>query len=105
MRCQGCKLDDCVSWANISPTLFEYLSQGEMGNFYWSCISCRATLPTLDNITGLLKDMQKESNERMTRLETRVIFLESDTKEVIKGPVVDMKEEIISSLREDINKK
>ena len=75
-----------------------------MDDFYWSCRSCRATLPTLDNITGLLKDMQKESNERMTRLESRDIFLESDTKEVIKGYVVDMKEEIISSLREDINK-
>ena len=74
MRCQGCKLDDCVSWANISPTLFEYLSQGEMDDFYWFC------------------------------RESRVNFLESDTKEVIKGSVVDIKEEIISSLREDINK-
>ena len=40
----------------------------------------------------------------MTRLKSRVNFLESDTKEVIKGSVVDTKEEIISSLREDINR-
>ena len=40
----------------------------------------------------------------MTRLESRVNFLESDTREVIKGSVVDMKEEIIYSLRGDINK-
>ena len=70
--CQGCKLDYCVACAKISPTLFECLRSGEMNDFYWSCTSCRTTLPTLDNITGMLKDMQKDSNERMTRLETRV---------------------------------
>ena len=104
VRCQGCKLDYCVSCAKISPTLFECLMQGEMDDFYWSCRSCKTTIPSLDNITGLLKDMQKESNERMTRLESRVNTLESETKENIKESVIDMKEEIISSLKDDINK-
>ena len=102
--CQGCKLDYCVACAKISPTLFECLRSGEMNDFYWSCTSCRTTLPTLDNITGMLKDMQKDSNERMTRLETRVTSLESDTKDEIKGTVSNMKAEIISSLKDDINK-
>ena len=88
----------------ISPTLFECLMQGEMDDFYWSCRSCKTTIPSLDNITGLLKDIQKESNERMTRLESRVNTLESETKENIKESVIDMKEEIISSLKDDINK-
>ena len=102
--CQGCKLDYCVACAKISPTLFECLSSGEMNDFYWLCTSCRTTLPTLDNITGMLKDMQKDSNERMTCLETRVTSLESDTKDEIKGSVANMKAEIISSLKDDINK-
>ena len=103
MICQGCKLDYCVACAKISPTLFECLRSGEMNDFYWSCTSCRTTLPTLDN-TGMLKDMQKDSNEMMTCLETRVTSLESDTKDEIKGSVSNMKAEIISSLKGDINK-
>ena len=75
-----------------------------MDDFYWSCRSFKTTIPSLDNITGLLKDMQKESNERMTRLESRVNILESENKENIKESVIDMKEEIISSLKDDINK-
>ena len=93
-----------MACAKISPTLFECLRSGEMNDFYWSCKSCRTTLPALDNITGMLKDMQKDRNERMTCLETHVTSLESDTKDELKGSVSNMKAEIISSLKDDINK-
>ena len=42
----SCKLDNCLKCA-----LFEYLTQGEMEDFLWSCKSCKATFPSLDNIT------------------------------------------------------
>ena len=60
-------------------------------------------MPSLDNITVLLKDMQKESNERMAKLESRLGVLESGAKEAIQGTVSSMKQDIISSLKEDIN--
>ena len=41
---------------------------------------------------------------RFPKVLLHVNFLKSDTKEVIKGYVEDLKEEIISSQREDINK-
>lgn len=104
IMCQGCKLDYCLACAKITPTMFECMVQGEMEDFYWSCRSCKATMPSLDNITVLLKDMQKESNERMARLESRVGVLESGAKEAIQGSVSSMKQDIISSLKEDINK-
>lgn len=104
IMCLGCKLDYCLVCANISPTMFECMVQGEMEDFYWSCRSCRATMPSLDNITILLKNMQKESNERMTKLESRVGVLETGAKEVIQETVSSMKEDIISSLKDDINK-
>ena len=103
IMCQGCKLDYCLTCAKMSPTLYECLVQGEMEGFCWCCRSCKATMPSLDNITGLLKDMQKESNERMTKLESRVDVLESGAKEVIQESVSSMKEDIISSLKGDIN--
>ena len=61
-------------------------------------------MPSLDNITVLLKDMLKESNERMAKFESRVGVLESGAKEAIQGSVPSMKQDIISSLKEDINK-
>ena len=80
IMCQGCKLDYSLTCAKMSPTLYECLVQGEMEGFYSCCRSCKATIPSLDNITGLLKDMQKETNERMTKLKSRVDVLESGAK-------------------------
>ena len=64
-----------------------------MEGFCWSCRSYKATLPSLDNITGLLKAIQKESNERMTKLESRVDKLESGANEVIQASVANMKQD------------
>lgn len=103
IMCQGCKLDYCVKCAGITPTLFECLIQGEMEDFFWSCKSCRATFPSLDNITKILKDSQEKSNARMNKLEDRVSSLES-SKDEMRQSVLVMKDEIVSSVKEDISK-
>lgn len=96
IMCQGCKHDYCLACAKISPTMFECMVQGEIEDFYWSCRSCKATMPSLDNITIILKNMQKESNERMTKLESRVGVLEMGAKEAIQGTVSSMRQDIKS---------
>ena len=102
IMCQGCKPDYCLTCAKMSPALYECLVRGEIEGFYWCCRSCKATMPSLDNITSLLKDMQNEGKERMTKLESRVDVLESGAKEVIQESVSSMKEDI-SSLKGNIN--
>lgn len=103
IMCQGCKLDYCVSCAGITPTLFECLIQGEMEDFFWSCKSCKATFPSLDNITKILKDSQEKSNVRMNKIEDRISSLES-SKDDMRQSVLVMKDEIVSSVKEDISK-
>lgn len=103
IMCQGCKLDYCINCAGITPTLFECLIQGEMEDFFWSCKSCKATFPSLDNITKILKDSQEKSNARMNKIEDRISCLES-SKDDMRQSVLLMKDEIVSSVKEDINK-
>ena len=77
IMCNGCKLDYCLKCAGITHTLFEYLTQGEMEDFLWSCKSCKATFPSLDNITKSLKESLDKNDTRMTKFEDRVGKLES----------------------------
>ena len=103
IMCQGCKLDYCLKCAGITHELFGYLTQGEMEDFLWSCKSCKATFPSLDNITKYLKESLDKSDTRMTKLEDRMGKLESSNLSTNKA-VLDMKDEICQSLKEDVNK-
>ena len=70
--CQGCKLDYCLKCAGINYGLFEYLTQGDMEDFLWSCKSCKATFPSPDNITKYLKESLDKNDTRMTNMEDRM---------------------------------
>ena len=74
-----------------------------MEDFLWSCKSCKATFPSLDNITKYLKESLDKSDTRMTKLEDRMGKLESSNLSTNKA-VLDMKDEICQSLKEDVNK-
>ena len=103
IMCQGCKLDYCLKCAGISHELFVHLTKGEMEDFLWSCKSCRATFPSLDNITKYLKESLSKNDVRMTKLESRMKKLE--TSNILTNKTVsDMKVEICNSVKEDINK-
>lgn len=102
IMCQGCKSDYCLKCAGITLELFRYLTQGEMEDFLWSCKSCKATFPSLDNITKYLKESLDKSDTRMTKLEDRMGKLEANNVSTNKA-VFDMKEEIYNSLKDDIN--
>ena len=56
IMCQGCKLDYCLKCGGINFRLFEYLNQGDMEDFLWSGKSCKASFPSLDNITKYLTE-------------------------------------------------
>ena len=102
IMCQGCKLDYCLKCAGITQELFGYLTLGEMQDFIWSCKSCKATFPSLDNITNYLKESLDKSDTRMTKLEDRMGKLESSNLSTNKA-VLDMKDEICQCLKEDVN--
>ena len=68
----------------------------------YSCKSCKATFPSLDNITKILKDSREKSNAKMNKIEDRISSLES-SKEDMRQSVLVIKDEIVSSVKEYIN--
>ena len=102
VMCTGCKLNFCLRCANISATLWQCITKGELDNFLWSCKSCRATFPSLDNISKVLGDIQTTTNSRMENFEQRLNTIEERTKADITSSVMTMKTEIIESLQSNL---
>ena len=104
IACSGCKLEYCLECANVSKTLFSLIIEGELEDFKWSCRSCKATFPSLENISYVLGDIQKTTDKRITSLEERVTHFERNTSETIKDSIENMKSEVIDSVKENLNK-
>ena len=104
IECSGCKLDYCIYCANVTPQLFDLIQNGDLEDFMWTCRSCRATFPSLENISCVLKDIQKNTDQRIDSLESRMTNVEKNTEEAIKDSVENMKSEVIESLKENIDK-
>lgn len=102
ITCSGCKLGYCLKCAKISEALYKCIQSGEMEQFMWSCTSCRATFPSLENITSALTDLRKSNDERFGDLENRVKQIEEGNCQEIQSSVSAMKEDILRSLREDV---
>ena len=69
MICSGCELFFCIKCARISENLYQCIMNSEMEDFRWSCRSCQATFPSLENITGVLKKIEIKQDNRMDKLE------------------------------------
>ena len=78
--------------------------EGELDNFHWTCRSCRSMFPSIESISSSIKDIQKQHDHRMSRMEERMTKMVVNTKQEIKLQVTSMKDEIIDSLKQDINK-
>ena len=61
-----------------------------MENFMWSCRSCRATFPSLENISCVLKDIQKPTDKTLESLDARVTNVERNTDGMIKDSIENM---------------
>ena len=103
IECSGCKLTFCLRCGKINEALYQCIVDGEMSSFHWSCRSCTATFPSLANITATLYDIKGKYEYRMSNLEEKVGNLEQTTKQEVTTQVSKMKDEIIDSLKEDIN--
>lgn len=73
-----------------------------MDQFLWSCNSCRATFPSLENISSALNNLQKSNDVRIGKIEDRVKQIEECNKEEIKCSVAAMKDELIESIKGDL---
>ena len=100
--CSDCKLNFCLRCANISDALWTCITKGELDNFIWSCRSCRATFPSLDNISKVLGDIQTTTNSRMDKFEARLGTIEERTTDKIKNSVSSIKSEILESLQTNL---
>lgn len=104
IACSGCKLKYCLKCAKINEALYKCIQAGEMDQFIWSCTSCRATFPSLENITSALNDLRKSNDDRIGNLEGRVKSIEEGNQVDIQMSVSSMKEDIITSLKDDLDK-
>ena len=75
---------------------------GEMEDFRWSCRSYQANFPSLENITGVLIKIEIKQDNRMDKLEDRIMKVEQVTGEEIRKSVDSMKKEILDTIKEDI---
>lgn len=104
IECSGCQLEYCLKCANISEGLYRCTLEGGLENFLWSCKSCRATFPSIQNISEVLKDIQKNTDKRIESLESRVSSIENKTTEVIQDQIQKMKVEVIDSVKDGLDK-
>ena len=112
VQCQKCDkiitdkiaCSGCTKCANVSKQLFSLIMEGELDDFKWQCRSCKATFPSLENISYVLGDIQKSTDKRISNLEERVSNFETNTSETIKDSIVNLKSEVIDSVKEDLNK-
>lgn len=104
ITCTCCKLHYCLRCAKITALLYQCIRNNELENFHWTCQGCKAMFPSLENISGTLKDIQVKHERRMTLLEGRMDKLEFKTIEEVKSSVSEMKEGIVTEIKEDINK-
>lgn len=78
-----------------------------MDDFLWSCRSCKASFPTLQNIASTLQDIRDRHEKRIDGLEKRIDRFELSTQQEISkkidSSVTSMKDDIIQSLKDDIN--
>ena len=72
--------------------------------FPHSCRSCKATFPSLENISYVLNDIQNTTGKRITRLKERVTIFETNASETIKESIENMKSEVIDSVKKNLNK-
>ena len=103
INCTGCKLLFCLRCAQISPGLHKCMKNGEMDDFHWNCRSCNSSFPSLENITGVLKNIQSKFEGRMSNIETRMDSYEERTEKIITDQVTEMKDDIIDSLKGEVN--
>lgn len=103
INCTGCKLNYCLNCAGISQVLYQCMKNGELVNFHWTCDCCKSMFPTLENIAGAVHDIQNKHDQRMKTLEDRMDKLETATKDEIKSSIVDMKSDILDSLKVDLD--
>ena len=68
IACSGCKLRYCLKCAKINVALYKCIQAGDMDQFMWSFTSCRATFPSLENITSTLNDLKKSNENRFDYL-------------------------------------
>ena len=99
--CSGHKLHYCLECAEISQNLYQCISKGDLANFHYNCASYRSTFPSLENITGVLKDIQTKDDES---IENRMDDLKRNTSNEIRSNTDSMKEDILNGIKGDIDK-
>ena len=79
LSCSGCKLLYCEQCTGLSKSVYACVRAGELGEFLWSCKSCKNTLPTLENINSTLKEIQSSNVTRFKNIEDRLQIVEKNS--------------------------
>ena len=99
LSCSGCKIIFCQKCTGLSKPVYACVRSGELSDFMWSCRSCKSTIPTLENISSSLKDIQTSNVIRFGQIEERLEKVELNTG---KEALDKMKEDITSEVSNNI---
>ena len=99
LSCSGCKIIFCQKCTGLSKPVYACVRSGELSDFMWSCRSCKSTIPTLENISLSLKDIQTSNATRFGQIEERLEKVELNTG---KEALDKMKEDITSEVSNNI---
>lgn len=102
LPCQGCRLVYCMRCTGLTKNALRCIINGEFGDYQWSCMSCKATEPTLQNIQEALGEMKIRQEERIARVEEKIQFIETTNKEEISKQIQDVKHEMTKEIKEDV---
>ena len=100
LSCSGCKLLYCEQCTGLSKSVYACVRAGELGEFLWSCKSCKNTLPTLENINSTLKEIQSSNVTRFKNIEDRLQIVEKNSGQEF---INNIKKDVTNEIRVDIS--
>ena len=112
LSCSVCELNYCISCTTISKLLVEALKEDTTNNFKWTCNGCKQNFPCMTGLRQQLKNIEEQTNERISNLEIKVKSIDTEMDaninqkfENLKPTIVkEIKDELKSELQEDVRK-
>ena len=93
--CDFCGNWVCLPCSGMPGIVYDTITTNEIPNFIWTCDSCRAAIPTIRNMSKMLKDIkdeQTDSRQEMKKLHSRVEKIESTIDDKIQDAIEEYRE-------------
>ena len=102
LTCSVCELNYCISCTKISKLLVEVLKEDSTNNFKWTCNGCKQNFPCMTGLTQQLKNIEEQSDERISNLEIKVKRIDTEINANINQKFQNLKPMIVKEIKDEI---